>query len=62
LQEGKVEHIVIGKDCWIGAGSLVLTDVADHSIVGSGSVVTKTFKTYDIIAGVPAKKIKSRKN
>lgn len=61
LQEGTVEHIVIGKDCWIGAGSIILTDVADHSIVGSGSVVTKTFAQYDIIVGVPAKKIKSRK-
>jgi len=62
LQEGKVEHVTIGKDCWIGAGSIVLTDIADHSVVGAGSVVTKKFAAYDIIAGVPAKKIKSRKS
>ncbi|MEM3154021.1 MAG: acyltransferase [Candidatus Woesearchaeota archaeon] len=62
LQEGKVEHIIIGKDCWIGAGSIILTDIADNSVVGSGSVVTKKFSQFDIIAGVPAKKIKSRKN
>jgi len=61
LQEGKIKCIVIGKDAWIGAGAIIQTDVADHTVVGSGSVVTKTFKPYDIIAGVPAQKIKSRK-
>lgn len=62
LQEGTVEHVIIGKDCWIGAGSIILNDVADNSVVGSGSVVTKKFAPFDILAGVPAKKIKSRKN
>ncbi len=61
LQEGEVKKVTIGKDCWIGAGSIIFANVADHSIVGAGSVVTKTFKPYDIIAGVPAKKIKSRR-
>jgi len=61
LQEGKVEKIKIGKDCWIGAGTIILADIADHTVIGSGSVVTKKFAPYDIIAGVPAKKIKSRK-
>jgi len=61
LQEGIVKRMIIGKDCWIGAGVRILADVADHSVVGTGSVVTKKFAPYDIIAGVPAKKIKSRK-
>jgi len=61
LQEGKVECVSIGKDCWIGAGAIIHADVADHSVVGCGSVVTRKFAPYDVLAGVPAKKIKSRK-
>jgi len=62
LQKGTHKRIKIGKDCWIGSKSIIMADVADHTVVGAGSVVTKTFKPYDIIAGVPAQKIKSRKD
>ena len=43
--------IRIGKNCWIGAGAIVLPGVSigDGSIIGAGSVVTK-----DIPAGVVA--------
>ena len=60
LQEGKVQHIRIGKDVWIGAGARILADIADHSIVGTGAVVTKTFEKGDILTGIPAKPIKNR--
>jgi acetyltransferase-like isoleucine patch superfamily enzyme len=61
LQAGTVKHITIGDDVWVGAGARILADVAPHSVVGTGSVVTKSFAQYDIIAGIPAKKIKSRR-
>ena len=61
LQEGEVRRVKIGNDCWIGSGAIIMEDLADHSVVGAGSVVTKKFAPYDIIAGVPAQKIKSRK-
>ena len=61
VQEGKVARVSIGKDCWIGAGAIIHADVADHSVVGCGSIVTRKFAPYDVLAGVPAKKIKSRK-
>lgn len=53
--------IKIGNYCWIGANSVILPNVelGDHTIVGAGSVVTKSFKDgYVIIAGNPAKPIK----
>jgi len=51
----------IGKRCFIGARSIILPGVTigDHCIVGSGSVVTKDMPAYSIIAGNPARVIRS---
>lgn len=52
----KTKPIVIGNDVWIGANSVILpsTNIGDFSIVGAGSVVTKSFPSHSIIAGNPA--------
>lgn len=53
--------IIIGDYCWIGMNSLVLAGVelGPSTIVGGGSVVTKSFpEGYCVIAGNPAKVIK----
>ncbi len=57
----KTEPIIIGDNCWIGAGSIILPGVklANHTVVAAGSVVTKSFLEEDqLIGGVPAKVIK----
>lgn len=57
--EGK--DVVLGKSCWIGMNSVILPGVVlgDHTIVGAGSVVTKSFSEgYCVIAGNPARIIK----
>jgi acetyltransferase-like isoleucine patch superfamily enzyme len=53
--------ITIGAYGWIGMNSVILPDVelGDFTIVGAGSVVTKSFKDgYCVIAGNPAKIIR----
>ena len=53
--------ITLGKQCWIGMNSVLLPGVVlgDHTIVGAGSIVTKSFPDgYCVIAGNPAKKIR----
>ena len=52
--------IVIGEDCWIAAGVIVLPGVTlgRHCIVGANSVVNKQFDNNVVIAGTPARKIR----
>ena len=57
---GKIE---IDDNCFIGANCIILPNVylGKNCIVGAGSVVTKSFPENSVIAGVPARKIKSTK-
>lgn len=49
--------VVIGRDVWIGANSVVLSGVhiGDGAVVGAGSVVTRDVGSYTVVAGNPAK-------
>lgn len=62
LQRIVPKQIRIGNGVWIGANVVVMPGVtiSDGTIVGAGSVVTKSTEPYSVVAGVPAKKIKSR--
>ncbi|MBS7525263.1 sugar O-acetyltransferase [Fusibacter paucivorans] len=53
--------IVIGKDVWIGAQVTIVPGitVGDGAIIAAGSVVTKDVPARTIVAGVPAKVIKT---
>lgn len=56
------KNVIIGDKCWIGMNSVILPGVkiGNRTIIGAGSVVTKSFPEGNcIIAGNPAKKIKS---
>jgi len=61
--EGKQGAIIIEDDVWIGASAIILTGVTigKCSIVGAGSVVTKSINPYSIVGGNPAKVIGRRK-
>lgn len=51
----------IGKNAWIGAGATILpgVTVGDNAVVGAASVVTKDVAPWTIVAGNPAKLIKT---
>ena len=53
--------IVVGRNVWIGSNSTILQGVTigDNSIIAAGSVVTKNVPANAIVAGVPARFIRS---
>ena len=54
-------EIVIGNNVWIGDKATILggVSIGDNVIVGANSVVTKNVLSNTIVAGVPAKVVKS---
>ena len=59
-QAGIIETIHISDNVWIGAGSIVMSDIGSGCVVGAGSVVVKCVAGNTIVAGNPAKFIKNR--
>lgn len=55
--------IVIEDDCWLGGNCIILdgVTVGEGSIVAAGAVVTKNVPPYSIVAGNPARVIRSRR-
>jgi acetyltransferase-like isoleucine patch superfamily enzyme len=64
LQGLTSEGVVIGDDVWIGANATVLdgVTVGDHAVVAAGAVVTRDVAEWTVVAGVPARPIRDRKD
>lgn len=56
--------INIDDDVWIGANAVVLPGVSigRHAVVAAGAVVTRDVAPYTVVAGVPARTIKTLNN
>ncbi len=60
LRERQLQYNIpvhIGKNCWLGAGVLVMPGVTigDNSVIGAGSVVTKDIPANVIAVGNPCR-------
>lgn len=58
----KKHSVIIGNDCWIGYGVLIISGVTigDGAMILAGAVVTKDIPPYAIAAGIPAKIVSYR--
>ncbi|WP_262408605.1 CatB-related O-acetyltransferase [Sphingomonas sp. JC676] len=57
------EPLVIEDDVWIGQNAILLPGckhIGRGAIVGAGAVVSRNVGAYQVVAGVPARKIKDR--
>lgn len=56
----KIAPIIIGCDCWIGAGAIILCGITigDNVVIGAGSVVVKNIPDNSFAVGNPAKVIR----
>ena len=61
VSKGDVE---IGENVWIGENACILSGVhiGKGCIIAANAVVTKDVPSFSLVAGVPAKVIKSIKN
>ena len=63
LREAGMQYNVdvhIGKNCWIGAGAVILpgVTVGDNSVIGAGSVVTRDIPDNSVAVGNPRRVIR----
>lgn len=61
MTRGLYLHTRIGQNCFIGGRSLILPgiEIGDHCVVGAGSVVTKSVPPRSLVAGNPARVLRS---
>lgn len=60
IQPGAKEQLIVQHNVWIGTGSIVMAEVSSGTVIGAGSVVTKTWPSDSVLAGVPAKVLHER--
>lgn len=53
--------VIIGNNVWIGSNVTIIPGVTigDNAVIAAGAVVTKNVSNDTVVAGVPAKKIKT---
>lgn len=56
------KRVVIGHDVWIGHGAVILPGITigNGAVIGANAVVSRNVDAYEIVAGVPAKRLRRR--
>ncbi|MGH7506729.1 MAG: acyltransferase, partial [Longimicrobiales bacterium] len=60
LQGGTYECVRIGRDAWLGNGSIIAADVGSQSIIAAGAVIVKPIGARLIMGGNPARLVARR--
>ena len=59
---GRTNPVIIEDYVWIGTRAVIMPGcvIGKGAVVAAGAVVTKSVQPYEVVAGVPAKVIKTR--
>jgi len=60
LQGGEFTKISLGENTWVGNGAIIMANVGKDCIIGAGTVVTNDIPSGSIVAGNPGKVVRSR--
>lgn len=60
LQGGEFNKISIGENSWVGNGAIIMANVGRDCIIGAGTVVTTDIPAGSIVAGNPGKVVRNR--
>jgi acetyltransferase-like isoleucine patch superfamily enzyme len=60
LQGGEFNKISIGENSWVGNGAIIMANVGRDCIIGAGTVVTNDIPAGSIVAGNPGKVVRNR--
>jgi acetyltransferase-like isoleucine patch superfamily enzyme len=60
-QPGSPVCVHVREGAWIGDNAVVMADVGRHAIVAAGAVVTSPVPDYAVVAGVPARVVRDRR-
>jgi acetyltransferase-like isoleucine patch superfamily enzyme len=54
------KQVILRKGCWVGSNSILLPgiEIGENTVIGAGSIVTKSFPKNVVAAGNPARIIK----
>jgi acetyltransferase-like isoleucine patch superfamily enzyme len=59
-QPGSIRRVRVGAGSWVGSASVILADVGRNCVIGAGSVVTRPIPDSVVAAGVPARVVRTR--
>ncbi len=59
-QGGTYATVAIGENSWLGNGAIVMADIGRDCVIGAGSVVAKPLPDRVLVAGNPARVIRER--
>ena len=60
LQGGEFTKISLGENTWVGNGAIIMANVGRDCIIGAATVVTNDIPPGSIVAGNPGKVVRSR--
>ena len=59
--ETRYDIVTVGSHTWVGEGAIIMADVGERCIVSAGAVVINEMPSHSIIAGNPARVIRTMK-